>query len=367
MSNSLNILPLEEWMDVSPHPLVISGPCSAESKQQMLQTAHELANNPYVKIFRAGIWKPRTRPGSFEGAGIEGLKWLQAVKQETGLKVSTEVATPQHIEAAVKHGVDILWIGARTVVSPFSMQEIAEALKGIDIPIMVKNPLNPDVKLWIGALERINQVGINKLMAIHRGFDYFRKTPFRNAPMWEIPIELKRLIPNLPIIVDPSHICGKRELLFDISQKAFDLNMDGLMIESHIHPEQAITDAAQQITPAELMEMMDSLIIRSSKGTIEFEHHLEELRSEIDKIDAQLIQMLGHRMRVVEEIGNYKKQNNITILQLKRWGNLIKNRMELGETLNLDKDFLLKILELLHKQSIQVQTDIMSGNEKKKD
>ncbi len=367
MKKSLDILPLGEWMDLRPDPLVISGPCSAESEEQLLTTAHQLAEIPYVKVFRAGIWKPRTRPGSFEGAGIDGLKWMQRVKQETGLHLTTEVATPYHIEQAMKYDIDMLWIGARTVVSPFTMQEIAEALKGVDIPVMIKNPLNPDVKLWVGAIERINRVGINKIIAIHRGFDFFRKTPFRNAPMWEVPIELKRLIPGIPVVVDPSHICGKRELLFDISQKAFDMNMDGLMIESHAHPEKAITDAAQQITPGELLEMIDSLIIRSPRGSMEFEHHLEELRSEIDKIDSQLIQMLGQRMRVVEEIGHYKKDNNITILQLKRWGNLIKNRLDLGDTLKLDKEFLTKILELLHKESIRLQTDIMSKPEKKKD
>jgi chorismate mutase len=362
MGNKINILRLDEWMDISPEPFVISGPCSAESRKQVLDTASELANNPFVKVFRAGIWKPRTRPGAFEGMGEGALEWLVEARQKTGLKIAVEVANPSHIQSCLDHQVDILWIGARTVVNPFSMQEIAERLKGIDIPVMIKNPLNPDVGLWLGAIERINNSGIDKIIAIHRGFDFFKKTPFRNSPMWEIPIELKRQLPNIPVIVDPSHICGKRDLIPDIAQKAFDLDMDGLMIESHINPNVALTDAAQQLTPDELLSMIDNLIIRKSKGTSEFEHRLEILRSEIDKIDSQLIDLLSNRMKITEEIGHYKKENNITILQLKRWGNILSERLELGETVNLDKEFLLKVLDLMHKESIRIQTNILNDD-----
>lgn len=349
---------MQSWLSSKATPLIISGPCSAESEKQVLDTARAVSLIPNVKIFRAGIWKPRTRPGLFEGVGIEGLKWLGKIKEETGLLTTVEVASPFHVEAALKYGIDILWIGARTVVNPFSLQDLANVLKGVDIPVMVKNPVNPDLNLWIGALERINQSGIKKIAAIHRGFYFFDKTPYRNAPMWEIPIELKRQIPDLPVICDPSHICGDRESLRDISQKALDLEMNGLMIETHIDPENALTDPQQQITPAHLKDLVDSLIIRKEKGNIEFESKLEELRTEIDKLDAELINILARRMGLIDEIGKYKRDHNITILQLKRWSNIVRDRLNTGLDSGLNKDFLQKLLEIVHTESIQRQADL---------
>lgn len=360
MKADLQISPLNSWLNTDIHPIIISGPCSAESEEQLLRTAKELSKFDNVKVFRSGIWKPRTRPSHFEGVGNIGLEWLKRVKQETGLLTTVEVANPKHVEEALKHEVDILWIGARTVVNPFSVQEIAETLKGVDIPIMIKNPVNPDINLWIGALERINQAGIKKLAAIHRGFYFFENSPFRNAPMWEIPIELKRLFPSLPIFCDPSHICGKIELIQPVSQKALDLEMDGLMIEAHYDPSLAMTDAKQQLYPEQLAEILDKLIIRHEHGTVEFETKLEELRTEIDKLDAELVDILAQRMNIVEQIGEYKKENNITILQIKRWSEIIKNRLAHGIQLGLNKDFLMKILQIVHKESIQKQTDIMN-------
>lgn len=358
MSNELKIDDLKTWIQTDGQPLIISGPCSAESEEQVLQTAHELSKIGAVKLFRAGVWKPRTRPNLFEGHGEKALEWLQKVKQETGLKTTVEVANPKHVELALKYGIDVLWLGARTVVNPFSVQEIADALKGVDIPVMVKNPLNPDLSLWVGALERINQAGITKLAAVHRGFYFFKKSIFRNAPMWEIPIELKRLYPALPIFTDPSHITGNRSLLAEISQKAFDLEMDGLMIETHCQPDKAITDAKQQITPAALQNLLDNLIIRERKGDFAFESKLEEYRSEIDRLDAEMIDILARRLEVIDAIGRYKKQNNITILQIKRWSNIIQERLDNGKNLGVDPEFLLKILELVHIESIARQTRI---------
>ena len=358
MSKHLNILAYEEWCQQKHQPLIISGPCSAESEEQVINTAKEIDALGKVKIFRAGVWKPRTRPHAFEGLGEEALIWLKRVQKETSLKTAVEVANPKHVELALKHGVDILWLGARTVVNPFSVQEIADALQGVDIPVMVKNPLNPDISLWIGALERINHAGINKLIAIHRGFDFFKKSIYRNAPMWEIPIELKRRIPNLPILVDPSHIAGKRDLLFDIAQKALDLDMNGLMIESHINPDEAITDAAQQLKPEKLGELLDKLIVRRQKGNYDFQHKLEEHRSEIDKLDAEFIEILARRFEIIDEIGNYKLHHNITIYQAKRWSNILKDRLENGEEQGISREFLKKVLQLVHKESIQRQTRI---------
>lgn len=364
MSIELNILPLQKWLNFDSHPIIISGPCSAESEEQLLRTARELSQIPNVRIFRAGIWKPRTRPNQFEGVGNVGLEWLKKVKQESGLLTTVEVANPKHVEEAIKHDVDILWLGARTVVNPFSIQEIAEALQGVDIPVIIKNPVNPDINLWIGALERINRAGITKLAAIHRGFYFFESSPFRNAPMWEIPIELKRLYPSLPLFCDPSHICGNKDLILSVSQKALDLEMEGLMIESHYNPDIALTDANQQVTPKQLASIFSKLVIREESGTVEFETKLEELRTEIDKLDAELIDILSHRMKIVEEIGEYKRDNNITILQIKRWSEIIKNRLSHGIKSGLNKDFLTKILQIVHKESIQKQTDIMNKGKK---
>jgi chorismate mutase len=360
MNSCFDINPLENWVPGGEMPFIIAGPCSAESEEQVLETARQLALIPQVRIFRAGIWKPRTRPGAFEGVGNTGLKWLKRVKDETGLLTTTEVANPKHVEAAVKHGVDILWIGARTVVNPFSVQEIGEALRGIDIPVMIKNPLNPDLKTWIGALERMSGAGVKRLVAIHRGFSFFQNTPYRNAPMWEIPIELKRLCPELPVIVDPSHICGETTMLLATSQKALDLEMNGLMIECHIRPEEALTDKGQQLTPAELETMISQLVLREANGGVEFENTLEKLRSEIDKIDQELIDIMSRRMQVVEEIGKYKKSNKITILQLKRWNQVIRERVKSGEQQGLSREFVLKLLEAVHEESIQRQIDVMN-------
>ncbi|HMM11058.1 MAG TPA: chorismate mutase [Bacteroidales bacterium] len=347
-----------EWWPVSGRPLIISGPCSAESEHQVLETARLLAATGKVDVFRSGVWKPRTRPGGFEGVGEPALFWLKKVKEETGMLTTVEVASPLHIEQALNHGIDILWVGARTVVNPFSMEELAQALQGVDVPVLVKNPLTPDLKLWMGALERINKAGINKIAAIHRGFHYFQKSPYRNAPMWEIPIELKRLLPQLPVITDISHICGRRDILQEIAQKAIDLETNGLMIESHIDPQNAKTDAAQQVTPAELVQLLSALVLRVPNGSPVFEYMLEKLRTEIDKIDGELLQLLARRMDIVDEIGHYKLQNNITILQLKRWQHIIDDRMSIGLHLGLDEKFLMQILELVHEASINRQQQI---------
>ena len=357
MSSNVEILPLKEWLPSDGSPLIISGPCSAESAEQLITTAKEIAKIPQVKVLRAGIWKPRTRPGEFEGVGEEGLKWLFDAKRATGLMTTVEVAEPAHVEMALKYGVDILWLGARTVVNPFSVQAIAEVLKGTHVPVMVKNPVSPDLKLWIGAIERVYSAGITKIIAIHRGFHYFNKSPFRNAPMWEIPIELKRAIPNIPIIVDPSHICGRRSLLQEIAQKALDLEMDGLMIESHIDPANAKTDAAQQVSPQGLKNLLDHLVIRERQGNPEFQNKLEELRTEIDKLDGELLGILAKRMEIINEIGDYKIENDITILQMKRWAGIIEDRLSIGTNLGLDKEFLLNLLKLIHTESIKKQEE----------
>ena len=357
---------LHDWFSSPGEILVIAGPCSAESEEQVMATAQALASNPGVHIFRAGIWKPRTRPGGFQGVGETGLRWLQRVRQETGLPVATEVAKPDHIQKALEYGIDFLWIGARTVVNPFSVQEIAESLRGVDIPVLVKNPIHPDLKLWIGAIERINQAGITRIIAVHRGFHYYQRQQTRNSPMWEIPIELKRLYPALPLICDPSHISGKRDHIFNISQKALDLEMNGLMIESHIDPVSAQTDSTQQLTPEKLHEILGRLVVRKTNGTVEFQSKLENLRAEIDKIDAELINILSQRMKIIAEIGEYKKLNNITILQIKRWREMIHERLDSGMKTGLNREFLLKLLELVHSESIQMQIDIMNGEKNPK-
>ncbi|MBI9039372.1 MAG: bifunctional 3-deoxy-7-phosphoheptulonate synthase/chorismate mutase type II [Bacteroidales bacterium] len=362
MSLNLKINPLKKWLGDYKYPLVISGPCSAESEDQVLETALQLSKIPNVKIFRAGIWKPRTRPGDFEGVGDIGLLWLKKVKQQTNLLTTVEVANPMHVEKCLKNNVDVLWIGARTVVNPFSIQEISNVLKGVDIPVMIKNPVNPDIKLWIGAIERIYNAGIKNIGAIHRGFFIYDNKVYRNQPMWEIPIELKRLLPDLPIIVDPSHICGNRQLLSAVSQRAMDLGMSGLMIESHPNPSKALSDANQQIEPSKLETLLSELIIRKQKGDIDFENKLEELRSQIDEIDLKLIEDLANRMQVVDEIGKYKQENKITVLQLKRWNTIINDRLKSGEKLGIYNDFLVKILELIHLESIRRQTNIVKNS-----
>lgn len=360
MSENFAIQPLSSWIGNYERPAVISGPCSAESQEQVMAIARQLAAMPPVKVMRAGIWKPRTRPSAFEGVGEQGLKWMQEVQKETGLKVTVEVAKPSHIEQALAHGIDILWIGARTTGNPFSIQELAEALQGVDIPVMVKNPLNPDLKLWLGALERINQAGVTKIAAAHRGFHCYDEGPYRNNPRWEIPIELKRLVPGLPIICDPSHICGNRHMIAEVSQKALDLEMDGLMIETHIDPDNALTDSSQQIVPEALKNILAGLNIRIEKGSREFSDKLEVLRQQVDRIDKELIEVLGKRMKIVHEMGEYKRDHNITILQIERWRDIINTRLKIAEKHTLERDFLLHLLQLVHNESIRIQTEILN-------
>lgn len=357
----LEILSLKEWISFDSRPLIISGPCSAESREQVITTAKALAKTGIVNIFRAGLWKPRTRPESFEGVGAVGLEWLRQVKHETGLMVCVEAATPYHVEQCIAKGIDIVWIGARTTVNPFSVQAIADALKGYDIAVMVKNPVNPDVRLWLGAIERINNSGIKKIIAVHRGFYSYDDPPYRNSPVWEIPVELMRLCPELPVVCDPSHITGNAMLLESVCQKALDLEMDGLMIESHINPKAALSDKEQQITPTELLKLISNLIIRSNDtDNHEFLNKLAELRFEIDRIDTGLIQLLSERMKIVDRIGQHKKENNITILQIKRWNNIVQQSLETGEEGKLSKEFLIKLLRVIHEESIQRQTDIFN-------
>jgi chorismate mutase len=339
-------------------PLVIAGPCSAESEVQMIETAKQLSAMG-IKIFRAGIWKPRTRPGSFEGYGSMALPWMKSVKEETGMYTATEVANVKHVYEALKAGIDILWIGARTSANPFAVQEIADALRGVDIPVLVKNPVNPDLELWIGALERFYHAGITRLAAGHRGFSTFEKLLYRNDPNWQLPIELRRRIPNMPLICDPSHICGTRERLAEVSQKAMDLNFDGLIIESHINPEVAMSDAKQQLTPDGLNTLLHNLVLRKAEaenGSI----NLEELRAEIDKIDDNILDIFEKRMKIAEQIGLYKKENNIAILQTKRWDNILTKRTDMGLKKGLSIEFVETIFKAIHEESINHQTQVMN-------
>jgi chorismate mutase len=360
MNTKIEINPIKEWLPHINNPLLISGPCSLETEQQALETARLLAKDPRVFIYRGGIWKPRTRPGSFEGVGSIGLKWMQMVKQETGLPVGTEVANAQHTEEAMKAGLDVIWIGARSTASPFVVQEIADVVKDSNMVVMVKNPVNPDVQLWMGAIERIYQAGIRNIVAIHRGFTPFRDSVYRNYPNWKTVIELRRLMPNLPIICDPSHIAGKREYLYEISQKAFDMGMEGLMIESHIDPSCALSDAAQQLTPANLGKLLDRLVIRhETANNPEFENRLDLLRSRIDAIDTELLEMLSSRVEIVKQIGKYKKENNVTALQINRWSQLMENRVNLGKKLDLNETFVKILFQLIHEDSVRMQTEIM--------
>ncbi len=362
MKLQLNIQPLDSWINIKNEPLLISGPCSAETEDQLLSTAHLLKATGKVSVLRAGIWKPRTRPGEFEGIGSIGLQWLKRAKEETGLPTAVEVANAKHVEEALAAGVDILWIGARSTVNPFTVQEIADALQGVDIPVLVKNPVNPDLQLWIGALERINKAGITKLGAIHRGFSSFEKSAFRNEPMWELAIQLKTLCPELPIINDPSHICGNRELIPYISQKALDLDMQGLMIESHLDPSVAWTDAKQQVTPAALAEMVSKFTLRQPESkNEEFTDKLADLRKEIDKIDDLVLQKLAERMSITQKIGEFKRDNQVTILQVNRWDEIMQKRTSFAKALKLDINFTEKFLELVHGESIRRQTEIMNA------
>ncbi len=362
MNIELNIEPMEQWFPKTKDlPLLIAGPCSAESEEQVLETAKLIEKDHRAMVYRAGLWKPRTRPGTFEGVGAEGLAWLKKVKEQTRLLVATEVAKAEHVQQAIDAGVDILWIGARTTVNPFSVQELADALKGHDIPVLVKNPINPDLQLWIGALERINQAGIKKLGAIHRGFSPNSESKYRNDPKWKMAIELKRLLPQMPIVCDPSHIGGSRELIEPVAQKAFDLQMEGLMIETHINPDVALSDAKQQVTPARLKTILDAIILRrADSANNEFVESLKELRGKIDNVDDKLIALLGKRMALVDEIGESKKENNVTILQVGRYENILNDRVAKGEDENLSPDFVKDIFEFIHQNSIKRQEKIMN-------
>lgn len=357
-----NTIPITDWFSKKLSlPILISGPCSAENKEQLFSTARELKKIEQVSVLRAGIWKPRTRPDSFEGVGEIGLQWLKEIKEETGLYTTVEVAKPEHVEACLKYGIDILWIGARTTSNPFSVQEIADSLKGVDIPVLIKNPVNPDLDLWIGAFERLYNSEIMKLGAILRGFYPFEKTNLRNIPKWEIAIELKSLYNNLPIICDSSHIAGSVELIPEISQKALDLNFDGLMLESHINPKVALSDAKQQLTPDQLKELMAKLIVRTTTSdNAEFMSLLEQYREKVDSIDNQMLELLGRRMKIIREIGEYKSKNNVTIFQLRRWERILNTRIEAGEKNGLSRDFIKQLLDLVHKESIQIQTEVMN-------
>lgn len=360
MEIKLDIQPIKSWLPKIDNPLLIAGPCSLETEEQTLSTARQLVNDHRVQIFRGGVWKPRTRPGCFEGIGKIGLEWLKKVKKETGLMVGTEVANAKHTELALEAGLDVLWIGARSTASPFTVQEIANVIKGTNTTVMVKNPVNPDVQLWIGALERINRAGVKNLVAIHRGFTPFGETKYRNYPGWKTYIELRRLIPNLPVICDPSHISGKREYLYEISQKAFDMGMDGLMIESHCNPDVALSDKAQQLIPSDLSKLLDRLVIREKKANNKrFENQLEMLRNRIDAIDNELLETLSARFAITKQIGEYKKQHNVVALQIDRWKELMESRTNLADKLKLDKTFVKILFQLIHEDSVRMQTEIL--------
>jgi chorismate mutase len=356
-----------KWFeDFHQESLIIAGPCSAETEKQVLETALEIKSIDKVSIFRAGIWKPRTRPGSFEGAGNKALKWLQKVQKETNLKVAVEVATPDHVKRSIDAGIDVLWIGARTTSNPFSMQEVAESLTNYNNPVLVKNPINPDLELWIGAIERLQQVGVKKIGAIHRGFYPFEKTSLRNIPKWELAIELKTRIPQLPVICDPSHIAGDTKYIADISQKALDLAFDGLMIESHINPKEALSDKNQQLTPAKLNDLLSKLQFRHALlNDNDFIDQMDAFRGKIDSIDMQLLELLLQRMKVVEELGFYKSNNNVSIFQLRRWKQIIETRLEYGVKLGLSRDFIRNILHLIHEESIKTQSEEVYKKKKK--
>lgn len=343
---------------------IISGPCSAESEEQIMRTAEELKQKVNPSYFRAGVWKPRTRPGSFEGVGSKGLAWLKKAQQTYGIPAVTEAGCAAHVEKILKHDITAFWVGARTVANPFSVQEIVEATEKKDITVFIKNPIHPDIELWTGAVERFMSAGIKNIYAIHRGFYPYEKTHLRNIPRWEIPIELARRFPGIKIICDPSHIAGKPEYLQEISQRAIDLNMCGIMIESHFNPQQALSDKQQQITPQQLAEMISLLSFRkTSADNTDYKNKLSDFREKIDVIDYQLIDMLEHRFKLVDEIGNLKKDNNVTILQLERWKTIVESRIDYANEDNISREFLLKILQMIHKESIVRQNRIFGSNE----
>jgi chorismate mutase len=341
---------------ISKKPLIIAGPCSAETEDQFIETAIQLKEINKVDILRAGIWKPRTRPGSFEGVGAIGLPWLVAARKQTGLPISVEVATAKQVEDALNFDVDILWIGARTTVNPFSVQEVADALRGAKLPIFIKNPINADLELWTGAVERIAKSGIENIGLIHRGFSSYANTEYRNAPMWQLAIEMKRRNSNLPIICDPSHICGRRDTIMEVAQKAIDLNFDGLMIESHRNPLEAWSDAKQQVTPQRLLEILNEIIWKNeTTNEQEFTTALASMREQINQLDDELLQLLGQRMKIADQIGMYKKENQVTILQTNRWNEILEKALKKGALVGLSKEFIMKYLDAVHIESINHQ------------
>ena len=348
----------EKW---NKRPLIISGPCSAETEEQVIETATRLAKTGKVDILRAGIWKPRTKPGMFEGIGMKGLPWMAQAKKITGLPITVEVATGKHVEDALHFDVDMLWIGARTTVNPFSVQEVCDALRGVNIPVLIKNPINPDLELWCGGIERLQKVGVKQIGMIHRGFSNYGNTEFRNAPMWHLPIEMRRRFPEMLLICDPSHICGNRTMLQNVAQKSIDLDFTGLMIESHIDPDNAWSDAKQQVTPERLLEMLGELIWRSENtDEKEFLNALAKLREQINHIDDELLMLIGQRMKIADKIGEYKKSNNITILQTNRWNDILAKAFKKGERLGLSQEFITKYFDAIHLESISHQNKIMN-------
>lgn len=342
--------------DSHARPLVIAGPCSAESEEQLLSTATQLAACG-CQYFRAGVWKPRTKPGGFEGHGAKALPWMKRVKEQTGMQVITEVATPEHVELCLEYGIDILWIGARTTTNPFAVQAVADSLQGVDIPVLVKNPINPDLELWIGALERLNRAGITRLAAVHRGFSNYDGHIYRNAPLWHIPIELRHRIPELPILGDPSHMGGRRELIAPLCQQAMDMGFDGLFVESHCRPDEAWSDASQQVTPDALKQIVDSLIIRDGQAMSESMNHM---RKQIDLLDDNLLEILAERMKLCREIGHYKKENNITVVQQSRYNEMLNRRSREGLLGGMDGNFIKHVFEAIHEESVRQQIEIMN-------
>lgn len=360
LANTPDIVPIKRWKVYRQRPLMVAGPCSAETEEQVMETARLLAETGRVDVFRAGLWKPRTRPDSFEGVGTEGLRWLKQVKEQYDLPTAVEVATEKHVYEALKFGIDILWIGARTSVNPFAMQSIADALQGVNIMVMVKNPINPEPDLWVGAIERLYRAGIRHVGAIHRGFSSYEKTAYRNQPKWQIAIELRQRIPDIPLLCDPSHMGGHRKFILDLAQKAMDLNYDGLMIESHIDPDNALSDKKQQLTPGDLVTLISQLVLRDPETQdSDFINALNELRSQIDIYDDQLLDILESRMLVADTIGKYKKEHNITILQSARWKEILTRAIDKGEKRGLSAEFITVILEAIHQESISHQMKVM--------
>lgn len=338
--------------------MIVAGPCSAETREQVLRTARLLAERG-CRIFRAGVWKPRTKPGGFEGVGADALPWLQEVKRVTGMRVATEVATPEHVDQCLRHDIDILWIGARTSSNPFAVQALADSLQGVDVPVMVKNPVSPDIDLWIGAIERIYQAGVRRMVAVHRGFYNGGRAVYRNLPMWQVPIELRRRLPGLPILCDPSHIGGRRSLVAPLCQQAMDLGFDGLIVESHCAPDEAWSDAFQQVTPEALYSILHRLVLRDTHEAAE---GIRKFRMQIDEIDAQLVELLGRRMQVSKAIGAYKRQHNMAILQPGRYNEIMESHVALGETCGMDGDFVRRLFEEVHEESVRQQLDTLHSD-----